>query len=419
MRAINKLDNFKIREFIKTGGAQVSDGNGLNLTLSKGGLAAWTLRYRFGGKGKELTLGRYPDISLADARKLSATARAQVQQGVDPGTQKQAKKAEAARHVVTVDLLFEEYSRVVIPTLRPQTIKGKLSYLKTDFLPCFGARAVDQVTFDDARIWLARIAETRSYYAASNARKAAMSVFQHAVRRRLIQSNPFEQAALRVVAARPVTKPRVVLDDRELALLLGHLTQMGEFDAIALQLQLITGCRISEVLEASWDEFDLGSGNWRIPKERCKSSATMRRSHHEIRLPELAIRLLQKLKSAGGDSLMLFPPMARRDRHSMSVSAYQTRLHKYVDALNERAKAAGVAGGCRSITTHDLRAIARTNFSKLGASEAMARRALNQKLLSLDEIYSHNYFDDEREALLQRWAERIEELRAAGGRLAL
>jgi len=65
--------------------------------LSAGGTVSWVLRYRLAGKQRELTLGRYPDVTLAAARKLAAEKRVEVQQGVDVGRRKQLAKLEAGR----------------------------------------------------------------------------------------------------------------------------------------------------------------------------------------------------------------------------------------------------------------------------------------------------------------------------------
>ena len=63
------LTDLQIRHWIKAGTPLAkADGNGLTFTLSAAGLAGWILRYRHGGRRRELSIGRYPDISLADGR---------------------------------------------------------------------------------------------------------------------------------------------------------------------------------------------------------------------------------------------------------------------------------------------------------------------------------------------------------------
>src|SRR6187455_1431924 len=83
------LTDVQIRNFIKAGlPIAKSDGGGLTFTLSKQGAPVFALRYSIAGKRKELTLGRYPDLTLAAARVLAAKKRADVQQGIDPAREK-------------------------------------------------------------------------------------------------------------------------------------------------------------------------------------------------------------------------------------------------------------------------------------------------------------------------------------------
>ena len=79
------LTDLQIRHWIKAGTPLAkADGNGLTFTLSAAGLAGWILRYRHGGRRRELSIGRYPDISLADARGIATIKRAEIMQGGNP-----------------------------------------------------------------------------------------------------------------------------------------------------------------------------------------------------------------------------------------------------------------------------------------------------------------------------------------------
>ena len=80
-----KLTDLQIRHWVKAGVPLAkADGSGLTFTLS----AAWILRYSFGGRRRELTIGRYPDIGLAEARGIATLKRAEVQQGRNPAAEK-------------------------------------------------------------------------------------------------------------------------------------------------------------------------------------------------------------------------------------------------------------------------------------------------------------------------------------------
>lgn len=93
-----------------------SDGGGLTFTLSTNGTAAWTFRYRVGGKRSELTIGRYPEISLAEARTRGAALRVAVSDGRDPANEKRQAKAALAM-ANTVHELAADYMQRRGPAL--------------------------------------------------------------------------------------------------------------------------------------------------------------------------------------------------------------------------------------------------------------------------------------------------------------
>jgi hypothetical protein len=92
------IRDVQVRNWINAGKPLAkTDGDGLTFTLSASGTASWVLRYRLSGKQRELTLGRYPDVTIAAARKLATEKRVEVQQGVDVARKKQKAKLDTAR----------------------------------------------------------------------------------------------------------------------------------------------------------------------------------------------------------------------------------------------------------------------------------------------------------------------------------
>ena len=91
------MSDLQLRRWIKASTPlPKADGNGLTFTLSAAGVARWILRYRHGARRRELSIGRYPDISLADARSTTTIKRAEIMQGRNPAADKQKAKATAA-----------------------------------------------------------------------------------------------------------------------------------------------------------------------------------------------------------------------------------------------------------------------------------------------------------------------------------
>jgi hypothetical protein len=143
------LTDIKIRNWIKSGTPLArSDGGGLTFTLSAKGTAAWVLRYRYGGKPRELTLGRYPDIGLAKARELASSARGQVQQGHDVARDKQTRNAERMA-TLTFRALAVSYMAVAFPAMAEGTIHQRRRHIEKDLLPRLGSLAARDVTTAD------------------------------------------------------------------------------------------------------------------------------------------------------------------------------------------------------------------------------------------------------------------------------
>jgi predicted RNase H-like nuclease (RuvC/YqgF family) len=109
---MGKLTETLIQQWMQEGKpVAVADGEGLTFTLSAKGTAAWTLRYRIGGKRKELTLGRYPAVNLEDARKLTEIERTKIALGRDVCAEKQEAK-RAAANAPRIEALRREVAKL-------------------------------------------------------------------------------------------------------------------------------------------------------------------------------------------------------------------------------------------------------------------------------------------------------------------
>src|SRR5271154_6857691 len=143
------LSDIQIRSWIRTGEPVAkADGGGLTFTLSSKGTAAWVLRYRFGGKPRELTLGRYPELTLATARGLATEARAKIQQGRDVAREKQTANNEraAARSFRQLAL---DYEAKAFPNLAANTVKQRRHHIDDIIIPRLGGIGARDVTGGD------------------------------------------------------------------------------------------------------------------------------------------------------------------------------------------------------------------------------------------------------------------------------
>lgn len=128
---INVLDDIQIKHWVNKGAPIArSDGGGLTFTLSEAGTATWILRYRMGaGRRKELTLGNYPDLSLAKARQMAREHRVSIDKGEDPAAKKKVEKMQS-KMAWTVRALIDDYKQKKLVT--PSLAEGTIYYRKWD-----------------------------------------------------------------------------------------------------------------------------------------------------------------------------------------------------------------------------------------------------------------------------------------------
>jgi integrase len=391
---VAKLTDVRIRNWIRAGAPQArSDGGGLTFTLSAKGAAAWVLRYRYGGKPRELTLGRYPDIGLARARELATAARAQIQQGKDVARDKQTNNAErsAAR---TFRELAASYMTVAFPGMAKNTVQHRRRHIEKDLLPRLGPLAARDVTAADIVTVIEAVGK-RSIAVAEVVFTAATEIFKHGIARHTVMANPCAGISVSAICGKRQPRARLKLTEPELRSILPSLPLIGHQNALATKILLATCTRINELVGARWEHVDLERAEWVIPHSKGKRGRAF-----TIPLCPAVVGWFTELKSYAFGSAFVLP--ARQVRRTarlggdapMNQMGLNSMLHKLCIRLD---------GSVRRFTPHDLRSTARSHLAALGVSVIVAERCLNHSLGGLLSIYDqHDYFT-ERRAALERW----------------
>lgn len=394
------LTDIQIKQWIKSG-AEVAkaDGGGLTFTLSKAGRAAWVLRYRVGGKAREKTLGQYPDISLAEARKLTLENRARVQQGVDVAAEKQKARREASR-AWTVRQLAEDYLQKSVGRLEESTLKGHRQRLRDYVYPVLGTTPADEVRPIDL-IKIVERASKKSLHVAKLVLGIQKAIFAHGVGRHVIDADPaFQLRSNAVLGPRPVARTRVMLSEAELKIILPLLPKMGIQNALMAKILLCTAVRIGELVGAKWENVDLEQRIWFIPPTDIKGKKGRARNGEDVRgfsipLSEPVVGWFHDLKDLAFGSAYVLPIRSRKkaigDTHMEPVTLNAAFNNFWKIHLSE---------GTQRFTPHDLRSTARSHLSRLGVDLLIAERCLNHSLGGLVDIYDqHDYLQERRVAL--------------------
>ena len=371
----------------------LSDGEGLYLRKQTSNGASWTLRYHFAGREHWLTLGHYPDMSLAQARIEARQARVLLDRHQDPLTARRAAAAEQRQPGSFRELCEDWYrSEIVGRGLKHPEVPRR--HLDKHLLPKLGRTPASDITpADVARV----IDELKgpAPTAANDLLRFTHRIFAFGVRRQMVPSNPAADFSPRLDAGGTERPRSRALSLDELAQLFGKIREATSFGAdnrLALKLLLALCVRKGELLGARWQEFDLDGNTplgavWHLPASRTKTGAPL-----DIPLVPAVVAWLHEIKTLDAGSEYLFPKR-RRDRRERVP-------HVGLDTLN--AALQRVQHGLPPFTLHDLRRTARTQLAALGVRREVAERCLGHAIRGVEGTYDrHNYFKERREALEQ------------------
>ncbi|MBY4734019.1 tyrosine-type recombinase/integrase [Cupriavidus pauculus] len=285
---------------------KLTDGGGLCVEVKPTGARIWRYQYSLAGKRTWVTIGRYPEIGVADARDRHAEMRAMVERGEDPARHRQAEKAERKRQQAlgSDEGQFKAFSLTWIDermTGKSEGYRKQIhSRLERFVWPKIGAKALVEVKPADVLAIIEALRATPN--TAEGVRKIIQQAYDYAIQKLLVEANPARP--LRGVIVVPKAEHHRHLSESELGAFWRALSRQGAHIATtsAVQLLMYSMCRKSEVLRAKWAEFDLDKAQWDIPAERMKS-----RRPHRVYLSRQAIELLKLMEAVSGAYEYVFP----------------------------------------------------------------------------------------------------------------
>jgi integrase len=399
---MGKLNDVQIRNWIKVGRPVAkADGDGLTFTLSAAGTASWVLRYRFAGKAREITLGRYPDLPLTKARERARDERARIQKGEDVAREKQKAKGEAAR-AWTVRQLADDYLAKAAGRLSPLTIKQRRQHLRDYILPHIGGLAAKDVSPADI-VDIVERAITKSLHVARLLLNLLRELFAHGVAKHVVASNPSAHVkAGSVIGPRPVARSRIKLSEAELRAMLPALPAIGRQNELMVKILLATAARISELVNAEWRHIDFQRREWTIPAHNIKGRKVKAARGEEVKnfvipLTDAVVGWFLELHALAFGSRYVLPIRSRKKAVGDAPMEPVT-LNAAINRL-----CADLGDKCRRFTPHDLRSTARSHLAALGVDVLVAERCLNHSLGGLIAVYDQHDYLDERRTALEKW----------------
>lgn len=367
-----------------------SDEKGLYLEVTPSGGKFWRLKYRFNGRESTLTIGSYPEITLAQARRSRDEARIQLYSNIDPNAIKNERLQQIDESILFKSLAMEwmEDRKAVI---KENTYLRDLSVFEKDLFPALGDMPIDQIKGKDVLTCAKKIEERGAQEMAKRSIPLAGRIFRFAIRKGLIESDPTPhlQEAL---------KPRKVkhmarLNISEFPPFLERMDRYHGNPMIktAIQLMTLTFVRTAELRMMEWDEIDFETKLWRIPAEKMKIAQP-----HIVPLSRQAIELIEKLQPLTGNKQYVFY------NHSTAKPMSSNALLCVIRTMGYHGK----------MTGHGFRGLASTTLHEQGHKhDAIEIQLAHRVGNAVSQAYNHAQHLDYRVKMMQEWSDFIDSLR--------
>ena len=393
-----KLTDTFLRGLKATGKAQkYSDGGGLHLYVSPSGGKLWRMGYRFEHKQKLLSLGKYPAVTLKEARNRREEAKELLAAGIDPGARKKAIKATAKAETTNC---FEIVAREWYEKQKDTWVKSHgdkiLARFENDIFPLIGAKAVQDVAAPELLEALRRIEARGAMDTAHRTLQNCGQVFRYAIATGRAER---DTAADLRDALSPVKRTgfATITEPKAIGSLLRDIdAYTGNFIVkAALRMAPYVFVRPGELRRAEWSEFDLDAAEWRIPAVRMKM-----REMHIVPLARQVMEILQDLHQYSGNSIYLFPSM-RANSAPISDMTLLAGLRRMGYSKEE-------------MTVHGFRSLASTLLNEQGYNRDWIERQLaHGERNTVRAAYNYAQHLPERRRMMQQWADYLDRLREA------
>lgn len=358
---------------------KLTDAGNLYLLVQPTGSRLWRWNYRFDGKQKTMAFGKYPEVSLSEARSRRDEARAMLAAGLDPANPKPVESIN-----------FEEVAREWIKSRidwSPGHLSRILSRLEEDVFPEFGHVSVSLLDAPTILAALRKVEARGALEVAKRLRQTIGQIMRYAIATGRASRDP--AADLRgAMKPSPRVRHMAALRENDLP---EFLTKLDAYDGdlrtrLAIELVMRTFVRTGEIRGARWSEID--GDLWRIPEERMKMGR-----EHVVPLPPQTLAVLERLKALGDPEFV-----CRMSENTMLYAMYRMGYHS-------RA------------TIHGFRSTASTilNESGLWSPDAIERQLAHVPGNVVRSAYNAAQYLPERRKMMAWWNDFLDQKKASAG----
>lgn len=353
-----------------------ASARGLGLRVAISGTKSWFIMRRFNGRMLRITFGRYPEISLANARLKVPEVLREMADG----------RTQGQRKTDLFKIVLEEW-------LKKDQAKNKSVHqvkmaMYLHALPALGNMSVTSITKRDVNKMIDKVVDAGSPVAANRILAYTKRFFSWCKERDILDQSPVEAIKL------PSKE-----NDRDRVLNLGEIKsfwiscdKMGYPWGPIFQLLLLTGARLKEISQASWSEISISDRTLDLPGSRTKNERA-----HQIQLSVQTLKILLSLPKVEGQDFL-----------------FSTNGKTPVSGFSKVKKRLDMLCGVTNWRFHDLRRSFATHSSeKLSVSPVIVDKILNHRtgqVRGVTAVYQRGEYLAERREALQKWGDYIERL---------
>ena len=382
--------------------ARFADSGGMYLQVSPAGSKRWFLKYRVGGKEKQLALGGYPEVSLKSARLARDAAKLQKSEGTDPVQARKLNKLKASRNSGdTFKAIALEWFGKQAPQWSESHASRMQRQLERDLFPWIGERPIEQIHAMELLAALHKVEERGALETADRALMLARQVWEYWLPTAGVeQRNITEGLKARLTPYRSKSFAAIVEPKR-----FGDLMRAiqsykgGPIVRTALQLAPLLYQRPANLRMMEWAELDLDAALWTIPSMKMKRTKEEKENgeDHAVPLPVQAVVLLRNLQPLTGHGVYVFPGERSHDR---PISDNSVRSALYALGFGKEQTWHGFRASARTMLVDEL------NLDPL-AIEANLAHAVKD---SNGRSYNRTQYLKQRADMVQQWADYLDKL---------
>lgn len=372
---------------------KLADGDGMYLMVQANGSKLWRMKYRHQGKEKSMAFGRYPEVSLSEAREKRFNARKLLSSGIDPMAQKkEAEQEEKARTENSFQNIGDEWLDKSSKKWTPDHAERVKRRIERNLYPKLGKRPIHDIKpselLDAIRVVEKRGATELSHRVLQNASR----IFRYAIATGKAEHNIAADLQGALEAYKETHYPTITIKELPEFITKLEAYETTQQNKLAIKILMHTFLRQGELRHGRWCDVDFDAQEWRIPAEFMKM-----KEEHIVPLASQTIDLLHELKEISGAGVYMFPSQNRQKHPVMSENT-----------INSVLKRMGYKG---KLVGHGFRALASTTLNEMGfRPDVIERQLAHAERNKVREAYNRAEYLPERRKMMQHWADYIQSL---------